>query len=162
MERLKWLVINIKRLLFYFGEERGFTLTEFLVVLFFLTLTGILVYPSFQEAIDRERGKQFLQKFSLDMHEASMMAIAGRTRVDVKFDKGTGRYCVSPWLKSPIAAGQIPKGFSLDHNFPNGGFHFNTSGHISRSGSIYFFYPDGKMKRMILYMDGGVLVIQDG
>jgi len=154
--------MNIKMNLRPLKKEWGFTLTELLIVLVLLTLLGFIVYPSCKGILDREMGKQFLQKFSLDMIEASAEAVATRSRVDVKIEKGKGWYGVYPWRKGSLATGQIPAGFSLDHNFPNGGFHFNTLGHISRAGSIYFFYPDGKMKRIILYMDGGVLVIQDG
>jgi Tfp pilus assembly protein FimT len=142
--------------------DRGFTLYELVIVLCLISLTGFILYPGFKEVLVREQGKQFLEKFSLDMHEASMEAVARRCRVDVKLDKSKGWYGIYPWLKSSIATGQTPGGFNLDHNFSSGGFYFNTSGHISRAGSIYLFYPDGQIKRIILYMDGGVLVIQDG
>ncbi len=149
-------------LLHHHKQERGFTLTELIIVLFLISLLGFILYPGFQGVLHREQGKQFVGKFSLDMHEASMEAVARRCRVDVKLDKEKGWYGVYPWLKSSLATGQIPGGLILDHNFSSGGFYFNTLGHISRAGSIYLFYPNGKMKRIILYMDGGVLVIQDG
>lgn len=131
-------------------------------MLFLISLVGFILYPGFLDVLQREQGKKFLQKFSLDMQEAAMEATARRSRVDIKLDKGRGQYGVYPWQKSALSTGQVPEGFTLDHNFSNGGFYFNTLGHISRAGSIYFSYPDGKMKRIILYMDGGVLVIQDG
>lgn len=160
-EHQKSLALNTMRLQHH-KREQGFTLSEVIIVIFLISMLGTIFYPVYMKVLQREQGKQFLEKFSLDMQEASMEAVARRSRVDVKLDKEKGGYGVYPWLKSSIATGQTPGGFTLDHNFLNGGFHFNTLGHISRAGSIYLFYPDRSIKRIVLYMDGGVLVIQDG
>lgn len=141
-------------------REKGTTLPELLLVLFITFLLVSLLVPNLTGSLWQHEGELFIQKFTLDLYEASEEAVAGRTRVDVKIEKDKGIYRVYPWLKPSISMGQVPTGFTLDHNFTDGGFHFNTEGHISRSGSFYLFYPDGKKKRIILYMDGGVLVVQ--
>lgn len=141
-------------------REKGTTLTELLLVLSITCFLISLLVPNLTGSLWQHEGDLFIQKFTLDLYEAAEEAVSGRTRVDVKVEKNKGIYRVYPWLKSPITMGQVPAGFTLDHNFSDGGFHFNTLGHISRSGSFYLIYPDGKMKRIILYMDGGVLMVQ--
>lgn len=142
-------------------NDKGVTLTELLVSLSLIALLSSLLIPGITGFLWRDEERLFLQKFTLDMAEASEVAVAGRCRVDIKFDKGRGWYGVYPWRKPPIATGTVPPGFTLDHNFTDGGFHFNTQGHISRSGSIYLLEPNGKAKRIVLYMDGGVLLVQE-
>ncbi|HBI04245.1 MAG TPA: hypothetical protein DDY49_09485, partial [Paenibacillaceae bacterium] len=61
MEHQKSNVLNMI-LLHHHKQERGFTLTELIIVLFLISLLGFILYPGFQGVLHREQGKQFVGK----------------------------------------------------------------------------------------------------
>ncbi|MDQ0218333.1 type II secretion system protein [Peribacillus cavernae] len=119
-------------------SNRGFTLTETLVVLTIFLLLFSLASGLFPHFLKSQEIDQFLRQFSDDVYFAQSYAISHQQYIEVVIDQYPGRsgekYHVANVMKGKLLERNIPKDVTFTRGSMNLRILFAPNGNISTAG----------------------------
>ena len=144
-----------------YARQRGFTLIEVLLTLAVLVGMLVVVMPVIEYSIQRIQERQCMERLTADLYLAASEARRRRSNIIISFTPDAA-YTIRTQYGALLKSVPIPAGFHIYHNFPVAGFHFTHLGHISRAGTIRLINPDGRERKIVLYMASGRFQIDGG
>jgi prepilin-type N-terminal cleavage/methylation domain-containing protein len=136
-------------------NKDGFTLLEVLITLAIIVSACFVVMPQIQHTLQDIQGRQYVDELTFNLYMASNTAITRHAAINFIIDPATKTYIISQTAARPLKIVPLPPDFTLYNTFTLSRFSFNSLGHISKSGTIQVVFPDGKVKKLTLYMAGG-------
>jgi prepilin-type N-terminal cleavage/methylation domain-containing protein len=143
-------------------RRNGFSLIEVVITVAILSSVVGIAIPSFVRTMQEMEGDQFIQLLCADMYLAANEALSYRAQVRITFDSWNRIYIVQRMWETQKKKVKIPPGFSLLTNFSSSYIAFNELGHVLQAGTITIMYPNGKVKKITVYMASGRFAVSTG
>jgi prepilin-type N-terminal cleavage/methylation domain-containing protein len=136
-------------------NKSGFTLLEVLITLTVISSACFIVMPQIHHTLHNIQGRHYMDELVFNLYMASNTAVTRHAVINFTIDPSTKTYIIGQMGTRPLKVVPLPAGFTLYNTFTLSRFSFNSLGHISKSGTIQLVFPDGKVKKLTLYMAGG-------
>lgn len=141
-------------------KENGFSLLEVLLAIVIMSSVVFLALPDIKHECERIEEEQYIDEFKADLYVTSNQAISRGEKITIYFDTYEGSYLIKYLRPYEIKKVMIPSGFSFDHNFSAAQLSFNAQGHINKSGTLWIYDPDRRMRHITIYLAGGRFFIE--
>ncbi|WCN38876.1 competence type IV pilus minor pilin ComGD [Aneurinibacillus uraniidurans] len=145
-----------------YDGERGFTLIEMLLTITILTCMLAIIMPVVQYSVQRMQERQYIEQLTADLYWAASEARCRQSTITINFAADASGYTIRTAYGQPLKQAPLPVGFRLYHNFQGLMVYFNELGHISRAGTIRLINPEGKERKVVLYIASGRFQVDGG
>ncbi|TMW73780.1 competence type IV pilus minor pilin ComGD [Alteribacter natronophilus] len=130
------------------NDEKGYTLTEMLIVLAVLSVLVLIAAPAYKLP-EKSEEAAFISVFESDLYEAQIRALADGKPVHFLFDNSSSRYTIRQDLEV-VNVRSFPEGLVFqERTLGPRDLRYTANGDIYKAGSFIFRSEDGSGYRFV-------------